>query len=196
MIYFICGHRGCGKSYLVDQLKEFVDCRVYDTGPILRSKYKEFSLNSDMSFGEWIEINEQKYGKNFTNHIICENMDLNLDETNIIIGNRSMIGIQYAIEYFDIDNYKVCFIDGNFDLFRLNYNKREKLNLDKNEFEEIIALENSMGIEDIEYFVKNNPSNGLYFYKENNDNLIFQTILEDINTKSKLKKAKKGVNYK
>ena len=29
-----------------------------------------------------------------------------------------------------------------------------------------------------------------WFYKENNDNLIFQTILEDINTKSKVKNVR------
>ncbi len=189
MIYFICGHRGCGKSYLVSQLKETIKCKVYDTGPILRNEYRKFSLNSDVPFGEWVEINEQTYGENFTNQVICENMNLNLDETNIIIGNRSMIGIKYAIEYFGIDNYKICFIDGDFDLFRLNYNKREKSNLDEEEFGKIIALENSMGIEEIERFVKSNPTIGLYFYKETNDDLIFQTILEDINnTKPKVKK--------
>lgn len=188
MVYFICGHRGCGKSYIINQIKEFVDCKVYDTGPILRNQYRINSLN--LSFGDWIKVNEQAYGKDFTNYIICKNLELNLDDINIIIGNRSMVGIRYVIEYFGIDNYKICFIDGDFNLFRLNYNKRENLMLDEKEFRKIIELENSMGIKEIEDFVKNNPSNGLYFYKDTNDDIIFQTILEDINTKSKVKKLK------
>lgn len=188
MVYFICGHRGCGKSYIIKQIKEFAECKVYDTGPILRGKYKELGLNSDIPFGEWLKVNEQVYGEDFTDYIICKSMNLNLNDINIIIGNRSMVGIEYAIEFFGIDNYKICFIDGDFNLFRLNYNKRENLNLGEEEFKKIIELENSMGIKEIENFVKSNPSNGLYFYKDTNDDLIFQTILEDINTKVKVKK--------
>ena len=70
MVYFICGHRGCGKSYMVNQVKQNVDCVVYDTGPIMRNYFK--NLNLSISLGEWIAQNEAMYGSNFTDNIVCE----------------------------------------------------------------------------------------------------------------------------
>lgn len=187
MVYFICGHKGSGKSYLMNQIKESVDCNVFDTGPILREEYKKSVSNCAMSFGDWLKTNEKIYGNDYTNFIICKNMDLDLNKTNIIIGNRSMIGIKYIINYFEILNYKICFIDGNLDLFRLNYNKRENLNLNENEFKKILEIEKSMGIEEIENIVKKNVDTSFYFYKEYNDDTILQTILDDIKNQKKVK---------
>lgn len=188
MVYFICGHRGCGKSYIVNQLKSLVDCDIYDTGPILRTEYKNLEL--DLSFSEWIKNGEQQYGKDFTNYAICKNINLDSDRNNIIIGNRSMEGIKFIVNFFGISDYKICFIDGNYDLFRLNYNSRENLNLDVIEFNEIINLEIFMGIKEIEDFVKNNLDNNLYFYKEKNDDIILQSLLDDMSKKKKMKLKK------
>ena len=117
-------------------------------------------------------------------------MDLNLSNINIIIGNRSLAGIDYIIDYFGITNYKICYIDGDYDLFCSNYNIREGLNLSREEFNKFIELENSMGIKDIEDFVKGNPDFGLYFYKKNNDDSILDVVLEDINRKPIVRKRK------
>ena len=53
-----------------------------------------------------------------------------------------------------------------------------------------MQLENMMGIGIIEEFVKNNPDVGMYFYKENNDNMISNAILEDINFIKNVSKEK------
>ena len=74
MVYFICGHRGCGKSYLINQICKERICHVFDTGPILRNSFK--NLNLDVSFSDWIKINEEKEGRNFTNKIICQSINL------------------------------------------------------------------------------------------------------------------------
>lgn len=190
MVYFVCGHRGCGKSYIINQIKEQIACHVFDTGPILRESFRR--LNLDMSFQEWVKINEKKYGKTFTNQIICQNIHLNNNDISIIVGNRSMNGINYILEYFNIENYKIIYIDGDYELFRTNYNRRENKNLNISEFNSIIDLENSMGIEQIEYFVKNNCDKGLYFFKKSNNDELSDEIMFEIKNLPKVKTKKLG----
>lgn len=185
MVYFICGHRGCGKSYLINQICKERICHVFDTGPILRNSFK--NLNLDVSFSDWIKINEEKEGRNFTNKIICQSINLNEDDVNIIIGNRSMDGINYILDYFNIEDYKIVYIDGDYELFRVNYNMRENKNLNVNEFNAIIDFENSMGIRQIEYFVKNNYDKCLYFYKKCNNDDIFNAIMFEMSSLPKIK---------
>lgn len=191
MVYFICGHRGCGKSYVSKQISQIANCNIFDTGPIIRQLYAKNS--NGLSFSEWIQHGEEVYGKDFTNEIICNNMNIDANELNIIIGNRTLEGIKYIIDYFEIKDYKICFIDGDFELFRNNYNSRENLNFSSTKFNEVMELENIMGIVEIEKFVKVNPDNGMYFYKKQNDNTILNSILNDIysnNDRIKVKQLK------
>lgn len=188
MVYFINGHRGCGKSFVARQLQNQIDCNLFDTGPIIREIHNRFA--KEASFAEWIQENENKYGKNFTNEIICKNMDINENELNIIIGNRSLSGIKYIIDYFNLTDYKICFIDGDVELFRNNYNLREGLNLNSEKFNQIMELENMSGVGEIKKFVLENSDKGLYFYKNSNDNFISEQILQDIKDKVKIKKLK------
>jgi len=186
MVYFICGHRGCGKSFLANQLKDNTNCNLYDTGPIVRNCYKQ--TNRGLSFDEWLSLGIEMYGNDFTNQIICSNINLNSEKDTIIIGNRGLEGILYIINYFNIENYKIYFIDGDFNLFRENYNYREGLNLSIEEFNEVIEKENSMGIRHIENFVIENPDKGKYFYKNKNDDSILESIVNDIKAKNKVLK--------
>ena len=188
MVYFICGHRGCGKSFVAKQIKQSTDCNVFDTGPIIRNVHKKYA--SELSFGDWLTLGEVEYGNDFTNKVICENMNIDNDKINIVIGNRALDGIRYIINYFAIEDYKICFIDGDIELFRNNYNTRENLKFNISEFNKIMQLENMMGIGIIGEFVKNNPDSGMYFYKKNNDNVISDAILEDIDNIKSIGKEK------
>lgn len=189
MVYFISGHRGCGKSFVAKQIKQATNCNVFDTGPIVRAAHKHYA--SELSFAYWLELGEAEYGKDFTNQIICNNINIDKNKINIIIGNRTLTGIKYITDHFGIENYKVCFIDGDIELFRKNYNSRESLNFNFEEFNQIMQLENMMGIGEIENFVKKNPEKGLYFYKKQNDSSIFDGILNDINLNIQVIKQKK-----
>lgn len=191
MVYFISGHRGCGKSFVAKQIKQVTNCNVFDTGPIVRSVHKRYA--SELSFAYWLELGEAEYGKDFTNQLICKNIEINENELTIIIGNRTLTGIKYIIDYFGIDNYKICFIDGDIELFRNNYNTRESLNFNPYEFNQVMQLENIMGIGDIKQFVKENPEKGLYFYKKQNDSSVLDGILTDIKLSEKVVKQKKKV---
>ena len=105
------------------------------------------------------------------------------EKNYIVIGYRSMEGIRYFNQYFGIKEYQIFFIDGDYELFRKNYNTREKKDISKEEYGKIIETEKLMGIQGIKNFVLNNQKNGKYYFKTQNDNSIYQDILKIIKEK-------------
>lgn len=180
MIYFICGHRGCGKNYLANQLVQNDSMTIIDTGPLIRKAYTRFN-NENLTFGEWMKKNEKKYGENFSNDLICKMTSVNPKKNYIVIGYRSLNGIKYFQDFFQINGYKIIFIDGDFELFRKNYNSRENLSISKEEYAKITEIENLMGIQELRDFSKNNPRVGRYYYKTQNDDSIYNSIMMEIN---------------
>lgn len=180
MIYFVCGNRGCGKNFLAKQIIEHINnIRIIDTGPIVREAYQRFKTNN-MCFKDWLKENEKKYGENFTNILICKLVNVKKEKNYIVIGYRSIEGIQYFNEYSGITDYQIYFIDGDYELFRKNYNKREKTDISKEEYEKIVKIEELMGIKKIKEFVLNNQDKGKYYFKKQNDDTIYQDILKEI----------------
>lgn len=187
MIYYFCGHRGCGKNFLVNQIIKEVPIEIIDTGPIIREVYSKYNKDN-YTFKEWMEFNEKKYGENFSNMLITKMVNIKEEKDYIVIGYRSIEGIKYFNKAFNIKDFKVYFIDGDYELFRKNYNKRENRNITQKEYNGIIELENSMGIEKLKEFVLNNESNGKYYYKEKNDDIIYEDIILEI--KNNIEKLK------
>lgn len=175
MIYYICGHRGCGKNFLANQLAESLPVKIIDTGPIIRKVYKK-NNGKEQSFKEWITGNEKKYGKNFSNELICRMSQIEEKQDYIIIGYRSLQGIEYFNKFFNVQNYRIIFIDGDYELFRSNFNKREASNISREEYGKIVEIENSMGIKNLEEFTKNNKKVAEYYYKTKNDNSIYEKV--------------------
>lgn len=183
MIYFLCGHRGCGKNFLANQIAKENPVKIIDTGPIIRSFYNKYKYDNE-SFGKWIKKNEEKYGADFSNRLINKSVLINKSEDYIVIGYRSMEGIKYFNDNFKIKNYIIFYIDGDYELFRNNYNNREKTNISKEEYEEIVEVEDTMGINKVKEFVIKNKENGKYYYKTENNDMIFQDVLREINKKN------------
>ena len=179
MIHYFCGHRGCGKNFLASQITEYVPIEIIDTGPIIREAYKKYNTNNG-SFKEWMKENEKKYGENFSNILISKIANVKKENDYIVIGYRSIEGIQYFNEHFGITDYQIYFIDGDYELFRKNYNKREKTDISKEEYEKIVKIEELMGIKKIKEFVLNNQDKGKYYFKKQNDETIYQDILKEI----------------
>lgn len=179
MIYYFCGHRGCGKNYLANQITEKLNIKTIDTGPIIRKAYKQFN-KENIGFGEWMKKNEIKYGKNFSNMLICKLVKIENGKDYIIIGYRSIEGIYYFNENFKVKEYSIFFIDGDYDLFRENYNKREKTNISDDEYRGIIEIEKKMGIDKLKEFVLDNNAIGTYYYKKENDKEIYDDVLRKI----------------
>lgn len=191
MLYYFCGHRGCGKNYLANQITEKLNINTIDTGPIIRKAYKKFNTEN-IGLGEWIKKNEIKYGKNFSNMLICKLVKIENEKDYIIIGYRSIEGIQYFNDNFKVKEYGIFFIDGDYDLFRENYNKREKTNISDDEYREIIEIEKKMGLDKLKEFVLNNNALGTYYYKKENDNEIYDDVLRKIKDR---KRNKKEIEY-
>ena len=179
MIYYFCGHRGCGKNFLANQISKSIPIEIIDTGPIIREAYAKY--NSDnISFKDWMINNEEKYGKDFSNIIICRMTKIEKEKNYIIIGFRSIDGIQYFNNNFKITDYQIHFIDGEHELFRKNYNTREETNISEEEYKKIIKVEETMGIKKIKEVVLDNKDIGKYYYKNQNDNSIYEEVLKNI----------------
>lgn len=179
MIHYFCGHRGCGKNFLANKIAECVPIKIIDTGPIIREAYKKYNTNND-SFKDWMKENEKNYGKNFSNMLISKIANVKKENDYIVIGFRSIDGIKYFNEYYEIIDYQIYFIDGDYELFRKNYNSREKKDISKEEYEKIVKIEDSMGIKKIKEFVLNNQNKGKYYFKKQNDDMIYKDILKEI----------------
>ena len=184
MVYFLCGHRGCGKNYLANQISEKLPVEIIDTGPIIREAYQKHN-GSSLSLKNWIEYHEQKVGKNFTNEVICRSTHVKPNKDYIVIGYRSIDGIEFFNQYFKNSDFRIYYMDGDLDLFRENYNLRENKNLTKEEYDKIVQIENEMGIEGLREYSLNNPVHGKYFYKTANDDSILDAVLSDIKENSK-----------
>ncbi len=188
---FFVGHRGSGKTYLANKLKEEYGVLHIDTGPLIRKNYRENF--SEYDFITWLKYGEEKYGENFSNIIVCKEIENILKDSHIksdlllITGNRSIQGIKYIIKEFGIQEFKVIFLDAPFECLKQNYVKRENLNLSDDEFQAIIDVEKNMGIGGVKEYAKNNNNNSIYIYRENNASISIDEYKKMINIEEYLK---------
>ena len=72
----------------------------------------------------------------------------------------------YIVDFLNNPDYRIVYIDGDYDLFRKNFNQRENLSYDMPKFMKFINLELEMGLDDVKAFILDNPDKSYYFYKE------------------------------
>ena len=179
MIYYFCGHRGSGKNFLANQIASKVPIQIVDTGPLIRNAYRRYN-SQNKTFREWLEYNEAKYGSDFTNKIICMEAKINPSQDCIVIGYRSLEGIEYFCDFFKIKQFKIIFIDGDYSLFLKNYNQREQSESSSEEYKRIVDVENSMGIQELRNYAKSNKGLARYYYKIENNDTIYNELIRDI----------------
>lgn len=189
MVYFVVGPSGVGKTCFSKTISEQYGISVYDTGPILRNIYSK--LKKEESFSEWISKNEKKYGDNFVISMICEDIkeQINPKSLAIIIGNRCIEGITYIINYFNLTDYCIIYLDASFACLKINYETREKKSMTDKEFQDRIDGGNKMGLISLKQFILKNLDNGCYYYfKEANEDLNYIDIFNVISkTKNQTK---------
>lgn len=181
MVYFVVGPSGVGKTCFSKTINEQYGIPVYDTGPILRNIYSKLKIEE--SFSEWISKNEKKYGDNFAISIICEDIKEKIDPKSvaIIIGNRCIEGITYIINYFNLTDYRIIYLDASFDCLKTNYETREKKILTDEEFQDRIDGGNKMGLLSLKQFILENLNNNSYYYfKKTNKDLNYVDIFNEI----------------
>lgn len=72
-VFFIVGPHGVGKTFNVEKIKERIKIKHIDLGPLIREAHEMFS--PDISLEEWIAEGERKYGPNFTDIILCKQIE-------------------------------------------------------------------------------------------------------------------------
>ncbi len=176
-----------GKTYTVTKIKEVEDVEHIDLGPLIRQAHQVFSPNT--SLGEWIEEGEAKYGKNFTDIILCKQIERLTkrqdSEITIITGSRSLPGIQYIANRFGIRYPQIIYITAPFLQLKRNYEGREGISLTEEEFLSILQAEKQMGLEQLEQYAREHC---VYLRNDNTDGFI-QTI-RNIMIKKKEKEEK------
>lgn len=192
MVYFVTGPSGVGKTSFSTMIKNTYNVDFFDTGPILREIYK--NSNSNQSFSSWIRENEDRYGAEFAISSICKKMfdTFNNQLTTIIIGNRSIDGINYMIRNLNIQNYCIVYLDADFECLKTNIENREKIYLSDEDFERIIRSGNEMGLLNLKEFVLSNPNFCYYYYKHQNENLKYLNIYKVITSKMQSDSKKNG----
>jgi len=198
-VYFIVGHHGIGKTFLIEQLSERFNLTHIDTGPLIRRVHKDQTNGRNIDIGEWVKLGESKYGKDFTNMIICKSIEstINNSENSLIFitGNRSLAGINYISRYFSFSSKpKIIYIDAPFRLLKENYVKREKKSLTNEEFKKILDKEVDSGLNDIRNYVLSNLDTCIYYYKEENDIYLYDTLKDQISSDSYVLKRGKSKN--
>lgn len=190
-VFFIVGPHGVGKTYTVNKIKDIVDIQHIDLGPLIREAHKRFSPNSSLE--EWICDGEKEYGKNFTDVIICKQIERlsngkNAD-TTIITGSRSLGGIEFIVRKFAIFAPHIVYITASFEQLKRNYENREKISLTDEEFNKILQKEKDMGLEQLEEYSK---SRGLCIENDNTDSFVKKVQSIIINNKERGNKSMKG----
>jgi len=114
---FIVGAHATGKTYLANIICQFNFVKI-DLGPVLRGIHKK--SGSTKSFIEWIHDGEIKFGKNFTDDLLANEITniIKISSNNtrpidfIVIGSRSVAGLRYILEHigqYDQKSNKVIF---------------------------------------------------------------------------------------
>lgn len=170
-VFFIVGPHGVGKTYVVSNIKKVTDVQHIDLGPLIREAHKVFAPG--ITFQEWIEKGEKQYGKNFTDIILCKQIErLTGGEEKgitIITGSRSLEGIKFITDRFHIDRPRIMYITAPFEQLKSNYERREKLDLTDEQFRMILQAEKDMGLGRLEEYARQHC---LYLQNDNTDNFV------------------------
>lgn len=146
---FVCGPHASGKSALVrDALND--GYTIFDTGPTLRSLHK--NERPEITFREWVTDGERTAGNNFTDELLAKELRKLIAETPpssgiIVVGNRSVSGIEYLKGQIDHSDSKVIYINAPKRMLFDRYKQREDAkNLTQKEFDEILEADMRMGL--------------------------------------------------
>lgn len=187
-VLFIVGPHGVGKTYIVNKIKEVTDVVHIDLGPLLREAHQVFAPY--ILFEEWIEKGELKYGKNFTDIILCKQIERLTKgkkcKMTIITGSRSLNGVKYISTRFKIEEPKVIYIDAPFAQLKQNYQKRENCSLTNIEFETLLQKDRKIGLDSLKEYAINK---GTYMQNDNTINFI-QKMREKILQKQLLEEER------
>lgn len=194
-VLFVVGPHASGKTYSINEslAENNIKSTIVDTGPIMRRKHQE--SGSVQKIGKWVCELEQLYGNDITSKIIANEIEkqINLEQNEnvIIIGYRTFDSIKYLVNYLQIEDFQIIYVDAPISLLYQNYCAREGAKKTFNEFEFYIHEEEKSGLVLLKAYAMLNNENFQYFYKQTNDD-TFKGLITDYFRKPKTKKKKIG----
>ena len=183
---FLTGPHGAGKSKTAGILVTFGFLAI-DLGPALRRIH--LASRSPLSFEGWLKAGEEKSGTHFTDDLLAfEVLRLkNVIEGSyayqdvVITGSRSATGVRYICSQVPSVNgnrNSVIFIDAPLATLRTRYNKREGLDLNREEFIALLSADEKLGLKTIrpmaDFHIWNQGSEGEL--RANIENIIFHEL--------------------
>lgn len=193
-VLFLVGPHASGKTYSSrEYIEKNKNVKMIDTGPIMRELHKK--NNPDITIGEWVKNLETRYGENITSQLISNEiakiMYNNPDNKFILIGFRTLEGIEFTIKDLNIENFSILYVDGSPKLLYKNYLKRENKNISFEKFEEYLQDELNNGLLKLRDIALNYDIVDYYYRFSNND--AFEEKIDSHLMRSKEKKLKKSI---
>lgn len=192
-IIFLAGPHGVGKTYTTNEIKKGMNILHFDLGPIIRSLHQRNA--PDMKLRDWITVGEQRYGSDFSNAILCKEIERSLPENSsmaLITGSRSLEGMRYIINYFAIKNPVVIYLDANPSLLKQNYENREHCNVSDETFNGLLLDEQKMGLFKLREYVLTHPPNTFYVINQDNSPNAIKKIRNIITGRQLIAKHRTG----
>lgn len=154
-IIYLTGHHACGKTELGRRLSLTMKIPIIETGAMVRDCYsKRMTSLKELSIGDYVRETENKNSAYFT--IILKNQILELISKNtennkvLVIGMRSLKNIIDLKKMIPEWKSIIIWIDvTSKDLLRKRYNHREDKNLTNSQFEKLLAIDESLGIQEL-----------------------------------------------
>ena len=144
---FVVGPHASGKSALARRGLNHSAHLFFDTGPLLRAYHQHDCPGT--AFGAWASLNEEEYGSTFTDDVLAGHISTTLRQVSgkaVIIGNRSIDGIDRISETLGASDRKIVYVDAPTDLLHERYQNREQRIVSKTEFEDILDRDRRMGL--------------------------------------------------
>lgn len=185
MIYFVVGHKGVGKTFLFDKMRQDGDFCAYDTGPIVRALYKEDPLSAELDFSCWVEFYENKYGKNiFPQKIVDYILDSKKkNKITVIFGNRQLSAIQEMARMLK-DDFLIIYLNAPNRLLKQNFEVREKNKISAKAWADLMLDEDRYGLQEIRDYVLKNSVKHLFYTKIRNDKFLSINIMYQLKRRS------------
>lgn len=154
-VIYLAGHHACGKTEFSRHLSPQIGAPIIETGAMVRACYAQRGGEfRDLDIAGYVSQMEDQDPLFFTlilkNRIIEETANLLKPSRALVIGMRSLKNILELKEIVPGWEHTIIWIDvGSYDLLRRRYNQRENKTLNPAEFNNLIKIDQSLGIEEL-----------------------------------------------
>jgi len=155
---FLTGHHAAGKTTVAKALA-FYNFTCLELGTILREKWHNEA--PEIKFNLWYRSKERTYGQTFTDRVLVKEIKKQIKnvinttkkpQDLILVGNRSLSGIQYIINKVPLFNNRkniIIFISAPTKILKKRYCVREKKQISFKNFQLLLKKDRQLGIETI-----------------------------------------------